>query len=283
VIRLAVRHVLRLAVVSFCVGLMFLNAIVWVDLLRFLDRIPAGWALMVFLWCNVLLGLGLGWRAQKRLFHATTNDAVSNKRRCLTWGFVVVAVVGSSVLYAQIFSVVGQFLVVSEPPQRADVIWILGALDERYAYGVDLYLRGMSDTLVMSLDTRKVSLLFETGTIKTNRDAIRAYALARGVPESQISMVEAKNTFEEASLARAYILKHHLRSALIVSSPEHMRRVEMIFRHLIGNAARLSMAAVPLNQSKFKVANWWKDRFSLGRVIYEYLSLVYYYFNYVVW
>jgi len=275
-------NALRLAVVPSFVGLMVLNAIVWVDLLRFLDRIPAGAALMVFLWCNVWAGVWLGRKVRKQLFPVITSNVVGHKRRYWTWGCWVTAVVGSVVFHVAIFSAVGQFLVVSDSPQRADIIWILGTLDERYAYGADLYEQGLSDTLIMSLGTRKVSLLFETDTIKTNKDAIRAYMLGRGIPEAQLSMVDAENTFEEASLAKAYILKHHVRSAIIVSSPEHMRRVEMIFKHLVGKRAHLTMAAVPLNQSKFKLSSWWKDRFSLGRVIYEYLSLIYYGFVYIV-
>lgn len=274
------REILSFFVILGITGLMLFSTVAWIELFRFLGRITSGPMLMFFLLFNGITGVWLGRIVERRCFLRKPR-VLHWQQRWLAWVLVVVIAVLAIVFHAKIFSPIGDFLMVAKSPQPADIIWILGIADERYAYGADLYQRGYGKKLIMSLEERDVSLLFETNTIKTNVDAIQNYVMRKGIPESAVLMIAAKNTYEEALRAKEYIQENGIQSAMIVSSPEHMRRVKMIFDHVIGNNAQLTMTAVPLNQSRFK-RSWWTDQYSLGRVIYEYLSLGYYFFRYIL-
>jgi len=262
--------------------IMLFIAIAIIDVLWHVNRAPSGPILMGIVSGVVGLGFGLSLYIQRKLFRS--NLALSSQGLFTIFiiiftGFVTVAMV----FYESVFLDIGDFLYVAESPSSAaDVIWVLGSSDERYIYGVDLYEQDLSDRIVMTLGRRFVPKLLRTEQIETNVDAVRQFALSKGLVESvDFSIYSAENTYHEAVQARDFLIKNNLNSAIIVSSPAHMRRVEMIFNYLVDDSKELTFASVPLGQSDFRRV-WWKDRFSLGRVIYEYLSLVYYYFRYMV-
>jgi len=244
----------------------FLSAVAWLAFLGHLDQLPSGPALMAMLWAGLLLG----WLAG----------------RLSLAGALAAVVLATMAFHEPILTSAGEFLIVGDEPKPADVIWILGSMipgagDERYVYGLDLFQKGFGKRLVLSLGTREVPMLFRTDTIQTNADLIRSYLISKGVNEAQFTVLEAESTVDEARLARDYVQAHGMHSALIVTSPEHMRRARMIFQRVVGDAAELTMAAVPRGQSEFR-AHWWRDRYSLGRVLYEYVSLAYYAVRYVL-
>jgi len=258
-------------------GLMLLNAVAWVDLMRYLDLLLDGLWLVGFLTLNACLGWLLGRTLVQRIFPSSYRRS---SPKGIWLGFVLL--IGVAVAFQHpILASVDDYLLLNEPPQTAEVIWVLGISSERYAHAVDLFGQGYGKRLVMSLETYQAPLLFRSDTVQTNIDAILAYARQHGVPAQAMTFLQAENTYQEALQARDYFKDNHIQSALIVSSPAHMRRAAMIFNRVVGNGVKLTFNAVPLPQSDFKT-DWWRDRFSLGRVIYEYLSLVYYYVAYVM-
>ena len=263
----------------------FLSAVAWLGFLGHLDQLPSGPALMAMLWAGLLLGW-LAGRRVCRCFDKRERAKVSLKRRLLSGGTLAAVVLTTMAFHEPLLIGAGDFLIVGDEPKPADVIWILGSMipgagDERYVYGLDLFQKGFGKRLVLSLGTREVPMLFRTETTQTNADLIRSYLISKGVNEAQFTVLEAESTVDEARLARDYVQAHGMHSALIVTSPEHMRRARMIFRRVVGDAAELTMAAVPRDQSEFR-AHWWRDRYSLGRVLYEYVSLAYYAVRYVL-
>lgn len=263
----------------------FLSAVAWLGFLGYLDQLPSGPALMALLWAGVLLGGCVG----RGVFYGLSKrkSAIAPLKRRLVWaGALATLVLTTMAFHEPILIGAGEFLIVGDEPKPADVIWILGSMipgagDERYVYGLDLFQQGFGKRLVLSLGTREVPMLFRTETVRNNADLLREYFASKGVDPGQLTVLEAKNTYDEARLARDYLQKSGMRSALIVTSPEHMRRARMIFRRVVGDAAELTMVAVPRGQSEFH-AHWWRDRYSLGRVLYEYVSLAYYYVRYGV-
>jgi len=230
-----------------------------------------------FMVLHVCLGWLLGRTLIQRLFPIVHRRSL-HKSSWLGLGLLFIVTL---VFQNPILASIDDYLLLNDPPQPAEIIWVLGVEQERYAHAVDLYLQGYGQRLVMSLETHGAPLLFRSETIETNVDAIRSYAERRGVPIEAMMFLEAENTYQEALLAKNYLKDNNIRSALIVSSPAHMRRTSMIFNHLIGDQTKLTFSSVPLAWSDYQT-EWWTDRFSLGRVIYEYLSLVYYYAAYVM-
>lgn len=253
-----------------------------IDVLWHVNRAPSGPILMGILSGCIGLGFGISLYIQRKLFK---NNLVLSAQGLFTIfailfaTFVTVAVV----FYEPVFLGIGDFLYTTEnPTETADVIWILGSFDERYIHGVGLYEQGLGERMVMTLGRRYVPRLLRTELIETNVDVVRQYALSKGFVEGvDFSIYPAESTYDEAVQARDFLSRNQLDSAIIVSSPGHMKRVEMIFNHLISDDKKLTFVSVPLGESGFR-RYWWKDQFSLGRVIYEYLSLAYYYIRYVI-
>jgi len=269
--------VLGAGVTVFIGALSLMTFVAWVDLLRHLGRLLPGPVLMFCLAFAFGAGLVSGYVAQRRwLFRRR-----GKRSAWALTGLATVVALAAAFVHQPVFYAVGDALYVSETPQTSDGIWVLGTAAERYARGADLYLQGFGAQVLMSLGTREVSLLFESESIQTNVDAIRDYVVRRGVPQAAIKFFEAENTYQEAIHARRYVEESGLKSLLVVSSPAHMQRVKMIFDHLVAPLAEVRYVPVPQGQSAFK-RTWWEDAFSLGRVIYEYLSIPYYWLRYIV-
>lgn len=169
------------------------------------------------------------------------------------------------------------FLIVNDPLAPSDIIVALTGSDERVRYAVQLFHRGLSSRLAFTGSGDK-PLLSDWGYI----DIAKAYAVKQGVPEDAIFEIPSfGGTYEEALQVRKFMEEHGLQSAVIVSSPPHMRRVQMIFHKVLGSQVKLILVPVPLERSYFDLQNWWKDKESLQSVVMEYLKLSYYYFKYV--
>jgi uncharacterized SAM-binding protein YcdF (DUF218 family) len=181
---------------------------------------------------------------------------------------VVVGVcLGLSFLFIQgkaVLEDVGGFLVVDAGNlQPADLIHILGGRPERLNYGIQLYKAGYAPRL------------FITGGIE---DVVkyREYALEQGVPAADIFPKESQalTTYDEG-LALAQFLDQEptIQSVIVVSSPYHTRRSQLIFDWLLGDQIKLQVVPVPFDRSAHQ-RRWWTDPDSRQVVIGEYLKIL---------
>lgn len=102
---------------------------------------------------------------------------------------------------------------------RADCLILLGGEQEaRPVKAAELYRDGLAPRIFITGD----------GDFAANKKRL----LASGVPESAITIEEsAKTTLQNARLLRPMLEKEGVRSALIVTSPFHMRRALAVFQH----------------------------------------------------
>lgn len=102
---------------------------------------------------------------------------------------------------------------------RADCIILLGGEQEaRPVKAAELYRDGLAPRIFITGD----------GDFAANKKRL----LASGVPEAAITIEEsAKTTLQNARLLRPMLEKEGVRSALIVTSPFHMRRALAVFQH----------------------------------------------------
>lgn len=188
---------------------------------------------------------------------------------------LLVLIVIFAALHRQILTPLANFLVVSEQPVQADLIRVLGGSPDRYLYGAELYKQGYAPKILFSLWDDYMPLLQRSKT-----EIISEYAIAEGIPEDAIDFAPAESTYHEAQITKTMIESNRLNSVLVVSSPYHMRRIKMIFDHVIGDRAELIYVPVPDEWTDFR-RDWWTNEESTVALLHEYIAIPYYFFKYI--
>jgi len=152
------------------------------------------------------------------------------------------------------------YLTVKEEPKSADVIIVLTGGIDRVTYGVKLYQLGYAH-----------KVLFAGGSAR--KMSIQAQTL--GLPSDAVLLeVESYSTYTNAKYSLEVMRSQGFKSAIVVSSPWHTRRVSLIF-HKFFRGLDLTVAGVPYDSSLSN--NWWKDSNLAYDVVTEYLKLVWHY------
>jgi uncharacterized SAM-binding protein YcdF (DUF218 family) len=153
-----------------------------------------------------------------------------------------------------------KFLYLSDPPEKVDVIIALGSEPERAGYAAHLYGLGFSDTIII------------TGW-GSSVDRMAERAAREGVHKQDLILEkESISTYQNALYSKKIVLRNGFRSAIVVSSPYHMRRAKMVFDRVYRNSGvkLLYCPTGPLNGKTL-------DK-KLARM--EFVKLVYYWFRY---
>src|ERR1051326_2373459 len=106
-------------------------------------------------------------------------------------------------------------------PRKSDAIVVISGDEQlaRFAEGVNLYQQGFGSYLVFS------GAAYDNGT--SNADVMRDLAVRRGVPESAIlEEPQGEDTWGNAIYTREVLEEHGLQSAILVTSPYHLRRAK---------------------------------------------------------
>lgn len=182
----------------------------------------------------------------------------------------------STIFHEQWLRRIGDFLVIQDPLQRADVIHVIAGEDYRTEYAIQLYKQGAGNTLFFTGGWCEVHLYH-------HGEHARELALARGVPADAIVIDDSKvmSTYMEAERLKAWIDQspYPVRSVIVVSDPFHMRRARWTYQKVLGESLEVQMAPVPFHKTPYQSA-WWKDPQSRQNVREEYSKLVYYLLRY---
>jgi len=203
---------------------------------------------------------------------------VDNRKQITRISKIIVLLFAFSILtYYFILPRIASFLILeTEDLQPADVIVILGGSGNyRINQGIELYKTGYSPQLILTGDK-----LVLDGVINTTLPEYwEKVALESGVSPDAIILLNSTSTFEEAQYSREIMLERNYRSAIIVSDPYHMRRVELIFSKVFKNDG-ISISYKATEGHWFKVDKWWTRERELITVYLEYPKLVYYWLKY---
>jgi uncharacterized SAM-binding protein YcdF (DUF218 family) len=194
---------------------------------------------------------------------------------------IVAAVLGlfMAILYLThepILLAIGDFLVVRDELQPADVIHVISGPDDRTDYAIQLYQQGYARQI------------FFTGGWCSFHNYYhgqhgRERALEQGVPPEAIAIDDSvvTSTYAEVVQLNDFITHSQIpvRSVIVVSDPHHMRRARWTYRQVLGDQVRIRMAPVPFDRSPYQ-RRWWTDEGSRGYVKSEYLKIAYYYARY---
>ena len=198
-------------------------------------------------------------------------------------------IIYASIFYTPILWYLAEPLKITQDPRSADVIVVFGGgvgesgkpgegYIERLGRAVDLYKKGYAKHIIFSSG---YTYVFQEPQI------MKAIAVSLGVPEDAITLEEnAGNTYENVKFTRDIMNKMRWRSALLVSSPYHMRRVSLVY-HKIGGGMEVTF--VPVENSSF-YAHRTKGIYKGGIVqqikmrqikgiVHEYAGIIYYWWK----
>lgn len=162
--------------------------------------------------------------------------------------------VGAVLLAAIALLVPGFILDTPQPaPKKSDAIVVISGDEQlaRFAEGVNLYQQGMGTYLVFS------GAAYDNGT--SNADVMRQLAIKRGVPQSAIlEEPQGEDTWGNAVYTRQVLEEHGLDSAILVTSPYHLRRAKSTFdAAYAGSGISLMVHAAP--DSQWRKLSWWQQ------------------------
>lgn len=102
---------------------------------------------------------------------------------------------------------------------------------------------------------------------------IRETALSLGIPESAILTEDAaESTYQNAQLTLPIMQQEGFKSAIVVSSDFHMRRVKFIFDHVYKKSG-IELTYIGAD-SGYNAKAWWSDRYSRETTFNEYIKMI---------
>jgi len=140
--------------------------------------------------------------------------------------------------------------------------------EERVLQAVSLYQQGYASHLVFSSGYRYAI---------QEAEIMKALAVSLGIPQEAVTLEQlARNTYDNVHYCAALLRQAGQKSALVVSSPYHMRRVALVWRK---GASDLAVRLTPVpnsrffgNQGKVLLRHW-------QAILHEYLGIVYYWWK----
>ncbi len=164
-------------------------------------------------------------------------------------------------------------------PRPADVIVVFaggvgesgqagGGYQERVKQAVDLYRAGYAPRMIFSTG---FVFAFQEGEV------MKSLAEMNGVPADAIFLeTQAANTYENVTRSRQILDSHGWHSALVVSSPYHMRRAMLTWRK---NAPEITAIPVPVTSSQFYLRRGGPSIDQMRGLLQEYAAIALYWWR----
>lgn len=202
-----------------------------------------------------------------------------SRRRRTALG-VAVALVAVAVvlvlLHAPILRSIGTWLRVEDPLAKADAIVVLaGGTPRREMTAATLWKEGWAPRVIISRPRERPDILelIERGIRRYDQQGEANQALqAFGVPAADIVQVPeiSRTTEPELALVRDLATERGYKRVILVSSPEHTKRVKRIW---IKQARAGSPEAVVIPaREPFPFGDWWRHRRASESILHEYLG-----------
>jgi uncharacterized SAM-binding protein YcdF (DUF218 family) len=173
------------------------------------------------------------------------------------------------------FWLIGRILIVEDPPEHCDAIYLLGGdYETRAPKAAQMFREGWAPLIVLA---REPEAAHSEGNFTDTTIGILHHA---GVPTDRIVQIKVPggvdSTADEARALRTYINSHRLHRLLVVTSAFHTRRARMALdRSLWG--ARVDLYMAPVEEPGYRSADWWLTSYGREQVKTEYEKLLYYF------
>jgi uncharacterized SAM-binding protein YcdF (DUF218 family) len=174
-----------------------------------------------------------------------------------------------------------RFLISSDPPEKADLLYILGGnYLVRAPAAAALYRQGWVHKILLA---REPSGYDENGRPKENfTDITRRILTENSVPASHITeffpAAGVRSTADEAHALRLYLAAYPASKILLVTSAFHSRRARMALSRAVPSGTRIVLVAV--NDPDCTLAKWRETAYCRNKVETEWVKFVYYFFTF---
>ena len=171
--------------------------------------------------------------------------------------------------------------------QPSDVIFVLAGRECRKHFALELLREGWAPTLLLSVgrfEIRRFSNLELPATldllaIASTTEARRRHyfvQIGSGIARAYRINPSRFGTLSEILAFSGWLREHSpVRSATIVSSGFHLKRIRMCCRRLVPDGTRLHFVAVP-DESRYLRGLWWRDPNARKLVFSELLKVAVY-------
>lgn len=171
---------------------------------------------------------------------------------------------------------IGRFLVVSDPPVRADLIYVLGgALDTRPLKAVQLFRSGYAPRI--AVPAAESGMAEQLGIRPNNAVEVARLLQRLGVPDSAIVLLRqpggSTSTLDDARILATYLRRHQFRRVIAVTSEFHTRRSRWALRKMLADLpVDLRMAAA--DDPRYDVDDWWRHEAGMLDCITEFIKFI---------
>jgi uncharacterized SAM-binding protein YcdF (DUF218 family) len=198
------------------------------------------------------------------------------KKRSSTVAWTVLALVIALVIAATAaFRGIGRWLVREDPLRAADAIVVLsGSLPHRAEGAAELYREGYAKELWLTCPESPATELAAMGISFTGEEQYeRAVLIHSGVPAASIQILPDRivDTEQEVREIAREMSGRNRSSVIIVTSPQHTRRVRALWDKLAEPNERAIVRAAP--QDPFDRDHWWRNTHDAYSVARELLGL----------
>jgi uncharacterized SAM-binding protein YcdF (DUF218 family) len=174
------------------------------------------------------------------------------------------------------FFTVGRWLVVEDPLKKARAIVVLsGAMPIRAVEAAKLYREGYAPEIWLTRSAEPAATLGEMGIPFAGEDFYNARVLIlEGVPAGTIRVLDPPigNTADELNAIAVALAKEKDRTAIIVTTKAHTRRVRLLWQRL--GSGRGSAIVRASSADSFDPWRWWRTTSDALDVVREVLGLV---------
>ena len=196
-----------------------------------------------------------------------------NRKRSLICILVILLLLGAALAG---LDGAGRWLVREDPLARADVIFVLsGGLPARAEEAGKIFSQGYAPEVWVSRPVSPVDALQGLGIRYVGEEEYSCEILIHeGVPESVIHILPRTiaNTEQEVKEAKEEMLRTGKTKIIIVTSPQHTRRVKALWHKLVGGNPKAIVRAA--REDPFDADHWWRNTRDTFSVIRETLGLI---------
>jgi len=170
----------------------------------------------------------------------------------------------------------GTFLIVEDPIETADIIFVLtGEVSNRPLHAADLYIDNYAPKIAIS--QTELSPAVVMGIYPGNTEAAIKVMAGQGVEDSNIVVIDfpggVTSTRDEARALYDYSQQHVIKKVIVVTNFFHSRRAFYIFRKQFKKTGvKIIFSNAP--HWKFDKTNWWQHEAGFITYVNEYLKLV---------
>ena len=222
------------------------------------------------------------WRLDAKaieMANATGNRWGSIPRWVKWLSAIVLVVVVLVVLRTPTLRGLGNALDYENQPVHSEVMFILsGSPFDRANEGAKLFREGWVEKIVCTgelipHDFQALGLEFRESQLIE----FRLHSL--GIADSVVDIVPiGTSTIEESQVIMSYCIENNVRSAIVLSSKFHTRRIKKVFRKEFRKAGiELCIRGAP--SSQYEEGIWWKSEYGLLAVNNEYVKMLWYLFK----